>query len=261
MRDQEALRDRFKTRPPTKLDEFERGLSAFITLLEVVLGDDHSLPKKLNSYYDRLHADSELRRELTERMEHDTLLALNLALDIHIRSFNWFQDQERAHPNTVIGAPDFVKSLEELRDGRWNPPNAEMFGIPSAQQPNQALFAPLLNPTGTRPFPPNHPPAAAPAQHPPQQPPNTPPPPKPEPVHNDTPHTRIPLDDKFNVRKLRSERLEANFTCPKAGDVEMCLAYHKKGACFANCRRSSTHRKLTDAEAAALQSYLEGSSA
>ena len=244
--DHETIKSRFKTTTPVTFREFESGLVGYLSILEVFLGASHSVTTSLRRFYDKLLVDSETRRELTDLMDRDRTAAHTLALDIHLQTYTWLCDQRQVSPAVFLSAPSYSQILEDFRVGRWQKPDLQRLGFagPSAPLPPAAPSrpTPLSPPVTSGAAGGNNGSSAG----------NL--------MRNESPHADVPLDARFNVRTLRTEREQANISAPKIGDVEICLAFHKKGVCFDNCRRCVTHRPLSGPEAAALKSYLEGAS-
>ncbi|MGH7974558.1 MAG: hypothetical protein ACREBR_03445 [bacterium] len=237
---------------PSSLFQAFTSAAIYATVLETALGIRHPLCK---SYRIFLREWQRNGPRLEYECNRDLLYPSKLLREVQVELVEWFRKQEKTEEEIVV--PRLNVMFEEIRRGKWVHPSMP-FQIGERQ----------MTPEWISTAPPQH------TQNPPGGPPMAPPHseislltgdtarPKRPPtgaqsnrsssfVRNTTPKAELQVSNAFRLKPVTDEHAPP----PNSTGDPMCVSYHCKGSCYANCNRASDHRLHTKAEDDALLSW------
>ena len=243
---------RAKAGAPHFIYQSRQQMKRFEIATRIVLSSTHPLPLALNDYNRELSANESKLHQL--QAEH-LLLPTMLCKRVAVQASNWFRRQ--VNSPAPIPVPNFISLFDDIRDERpWQPAmtpaflsvlNLLEFRSPLPRTPRVPGGGVTPNPNADNPPPPSPQPGGADLA---QRDNNV--------AFNSTLFERF-KDSRTPCRIVRSkiQRGELPALPMSKGDptMEVCLAWHVKGMCNANCSRSADHVPYTDAEYAPLHQW------
>ena len=240
LQDIQAAKSTGKVAIPNDFAETRAMLNGYEVLLSALLGQSHAVTAEFRNFLSQWESQ-ELVLVGNLREEKAAPARLLRHVQLHIRA--WLVEKSTAPNETAsraVRTPKLAKALRKLLvgDTSWLPKMPVRFAEGSAPKAGQANPAGGNNPTE----------------------PNPKAPPKQQLVRNPKVEDRFAQLDVRAKGKL-SEVIKAKGDPPKvkrAGkDVNICLSYHLRGACYSNCGRSATHGTLSAEEGGLLEEWCK----
>ena len=232
---------------PQSMDEAESMLESYLALLGAMLGHEHAVVlahQKSLVHYRAIRPH--LKQILVNRMGPQ-LAASTLVYYYHAKYRNWFRKQWRADTTGPVPPPALSDGFDAFADGynlSWLPSTEHipvLLRLASARQPVPPRAPAAINPNESSSG---------------NGPSMGPPSPSREPVRNLNRDMRLfgddPIAGELKRIKIRELIEKASTPAPRTGNRVRCLTWHLKGACFANCGRSSDHVALSSDDKEAL---------
>ena len=218
-------------------------LSAFVggysCLLDVLLGEDHGAAARLRNHATFWQQNA---TALSSMVGADQLpgFLMRIMRTLLLITVEYFNDALQYGAEAAL--PDYSRIQDAVRHRTWQnlsqlPPHyLEAKAAPGDRPSSLAVAAGLLPPPGTATTAAAAAPAAAQAER------------------ADAPkaHQNSDWVAKFAASSKDVKGLKAEEDRPK-----ICFSYHLRGTCFKACRERATHRALTAAEKATVQTFLD----
>ena len=235
--EQETLRTKDLPLPLT-IYQFTTQLGCFSTVMDVALGESHPAAVTLRNFC--LTEWPNLEHSLQGMPDDARPYLPSMLLWFHKRFGAYFRGLLAGRPLPVPRLELFTE-LIEFRSFHNLPPMPRRY-VQAPQAPTPIT----LNPPG------DTAPTAAPASDPgPRRDPG-------QRVTNPNPVAQFTDAYTASGRRISDLRGAAPSTTDRATGtpVEMCLSYHLRGACYANCQRAATHRNLSAPERRLMTTFV-----
>lgn len=184
--------------------------------------------------------DSAFLTELSKRDKTGILFIPELMYSVHLRIHHWVKAQEMS--NEAVEVPNLVELLMSVKLESWiHPtlPESVLSKIKPPEAPAPRARVPAGDRSSQGPGTPGRAPAGAPALG--------------DRVFNTAALAAIQFNTAADLRGL--QRSNPNVPSNDAG-TSMCLSYHKRGQCYANCTRKEDHKVHSAGETDRLLAYV-----